>query len=166
MVELYLENVPGDTLASFTSMLRSATLGWATIMIDTTKWTTEQKEIAKREFALYKEKLRPLIAGANLYHILPRPNGKRWDGIQYHDPATDTGVVYAFRAHAEEETQTIKLRGLNPTLRYTVDCVDSSLTKEIRTGQELMKNGLSVRIADEDGSDLVFLSPLSKQQEL
>ena len=158
MVELYLENVPGETLASFTSMLRSAMLGWATIMIDTTQWTPEQREIAKREFTLYKEKLRPQIAAANLYHILPRPNGNRWDAIQYHDPATETGVAYVFRAHAKEDTQTIMLRGLNPSQRYTVDCVDGSSTRDPRTGEELMENGLTLRIADEDGSDLIFLS--------
>jgi alpha-galactosidase len=105
-------------------MLRSATLGWATIMIDTTQWTPEQREIAKREFALYKEKLRPQIAAANLYHILPRPNGKRWDGVQYHDPATGTGAIYVFRAHAKDDSQTIKLRGLDPSQRYTVGRVE------------------------------------------
>src|SRR5262249_51172754 len=66
MVELYLANMPGKTAATFTSMLRSAMLGWATIMIDTTKWSPEQHKIAKREFSTYKERLRPLIAGANL----------------------------------------------------------------------------------------------------
>jgi alpha-galactosidase len=159
MVELYLENVPGDTLESFASMLRSATLGWATIMIDTSQWSPEHKEIAKREFKIYKEKLRPLIAAANLYHILPRPAGNRWDGVQYHDSATESGVVYVFRAHADEDAQTVKLRGLSPTKRYQIDSVDGSSASATRTGQELMEKGLALRIAEDDGSDLVFLSP-------
>ena len=158
MIELYLENVPGDTSASFTSMLRSAMLGWATIMIDTTQWTPEQHEIAKREFSLYKEKLRPLIASANLYHILPRPLKKRWDGVAYFDPATGRGALYVFRSNAAESTQTIKLRGLDPLKHYQIESIDGSTTTTSKSGHELMETGLTLRIADKDGSDLLFLS--------
>ena len=158
MIELYLENVPGETDASFTSMLRSATLGWATIMIDTTRWSPEQHEIAQREFALYKERLRPLIASGNLYHILPRPKKQRWDGVQYIDPATGKGAVYVFRANSAETTQTIKLRGLSPQQRYQVESIDGSTDAKLKSGAEIMEEGLTLRIADPDGSDLVFLS--------
>ncbi len=34
---------------------------------------------------LYNENIKPLVRDADLYHILPRPDGVNWDGIQYAD---------------------------------------------------------------------------------
>ena len=73
MIELYLANVPGKTLASFTSMLRSATLGWATIMIDTTQWTPEQHKIAKRVCAIQREAETANRSRESLSHPLSPP---------------------------------------------------------------------------------------------
>lgn len=158
MIELYVENTHADTLASFKAMLRSAMLGWCTIMMDTTQWTAEQHDAAKREFVLYKQRLRPLIASADLYHVLPRPNGKRWEAFQYNDPKTGTGALYVFRAAAEQDTQTIKLRGLKPAGRYSVEAIDGSVPGDTRTGKELMEDGLTVRLGEKETSDLIFLS--------
>lgn len=77
-IELCLANVPGKMFASFTSMVLSAILRWATIMIDSTQWMPEQHEIANRKFALYKERLRPLIAAANLYPPSPQQKPLGW----------------------------------------------------------------------------------------
>lgn len=156
MIELYLANVPGDTMASFRSMLRSAMLGWATIMIDTSQWTPEQHQAAKKEFACYKNDLRPLIATGNIYHILPRPNGKRWEAFQYVNESQAGGVVFAFR-QGDAETQTIKLRGLAAKSAYSITSADGSLTKTMMTGRELMDTGLTLKITDPQGSDLIFL---------
>jgi hypothetical protein len=72
-------------------MLRSGMMGWFTIMIDTTFWSAEQHAEAVKEINLYKKELRPLIRDASLYHVSPRPDGVRWDGIQYWDPARPLG---------------------------------------------------------------------------
>ncbi len=158
MIELYLDKTRGDTLASFKAMLRSAMLGWCTIMMDTTQWTAEEHQAAKRDFALYKQRLRPLIGSADLYHVLPRPNGKRWEAFQYNDPKTGAGALYVFRAAAEQDTQTIKLRGLKPAGRYLIEAIDGSVPGVTCTGKELMEDGLTVRLGEKETSDLILVS--------
>jgi parallel beta-helix repeat protein len=49
----------------------------------------------------YKTKIRPLVSTGNLYHVLPRPDDKVWDGVEYFDPAAKKGTVYVFRPNAE-----------------------------------------------------------------
>lgn len=157
MIEGYIENRTGNTIANFKYMLRSAMLGWATIMIDTTQWSEEQHQIAKREFDLYKSELRPLIAKGDLYHILPRPVASKWDGIQYFDPKRGKGVVYVFRANSELETQTIRLRGLDAHKQYQVCGEDGSVMEGVVSGQTLISKGISVHLPEKDSSDLIFL---------
>lgn len=157
MIELYLANVPGDTLDSFKSMLRSAMLGWATIMIDTSQWTPKQHQAAKKEFVLYKERLRPFITSADLYHLTPRPNGKHWEAYQYHDSKSGAGAVFVFR-QGEKNAEAIRLKRLDPKKRYSITCVDGSAPAASMTGKELMGTGLTLKIMDSQGSDIVFLS--------
>src|SRR5437868_6671379 len=103
MLESYVEKWPTPTIENFRYMLRSGMMGWLSIMMDSTQWTEEQHRVAKEEIQLYKSALRPLIRDAELYHISPRPDGKQWDGIEYFDPRTHRGVVYAFHGSSETE---------------------------------------------------------------
>ena len=61
----------------------------------------------------YKTKIRPLVRTANLYHILPRPDDKVWDGIEYFDPGSKKGAIYIFRPGNPESRQAVKLKGLD-----------------------------------------------------
>ncbi|MDO8683685.1 MAG: alpha-galactosidase [Armatimonadota bacterium] len=157
MLEAYIRNKVGDSVANFRYMLRSAMLGWCTIMTDMSKWTPEERAAAKREFAIYKDKLRPFIASGNVYHVLPRPDGKNWDGMQYADQKGDKGVLYVFRPQSEKDTQAVILRGLNPKKRYAIEATDGSASGTY-TGEELMKSGLTVRLAEKQSSDLIFFN--------
>ena len=158
MLEAYIANHPGQTIANFRYMLRSAMMGWCTIMCDTSQWTPKQHEAAKREFKIYKERLRPSIASADLYHVLPRPDGKNWDGVQYARQRSEA-VLYVFRPQSDEETRTIKLRGLDPKVRYEIDAVDGSASGTF-AGKELMETGLAVTLPERDSSDLIFLTAI------
>ena len=60
-------------------------------------WTNEEKAALKAAATAYKTRIRPMIRNADLYHILPRPDGKNWDGIQYFDSTTRKGVLYLFK---------------------------------------------------------------------
>ena len=60
-------------------------------------WSAQQKSQIKNAVATYKEKLRPLIRNADLYHIFPRPDGIHWDGTEYYDPSAKRGVAYLFK---------------------------------------------------------------------
>jgi alpha-galactosidase len=157
MLEAYIADHRGETLHSFRYMLRSAMLGWCTIMMDTSKWTPEQRTAGKREFAFYKDRLRPLIASANVYHVLPRPDGKRWDGMQYVAPKTGKGVLFVFRPDSDQESQNVVFRGLNPKKSYQIEAADGSASGTY-SGADLMKSGLTVRLPETHSSDLVFFS--------
>ena len=161
MLESYVEKWPTPNLGNFIYMLRSGMMGWLTIMIDTTQWTPEQHAAAKEEIKLYKAKLRPLIRDANLYHIAPRPDGIHWDGIEYFDPKSNRGVVYAFRgSNNNESTHTYFLEGLHADAKYRVDFHDNTAPDQVWTGRELMDRGLRVTLARPETSELIFIELL------
>ena len=157
MLETYVEKWPTPAIDNFRYMLRSGMMGWLTIMLDTTAWTAEQHAVAKEEFQIYKTRLRPLIREAMLFHISARPDGVRWDGMEYYDPKTGKGVVYAFRGSTEaESSHTFTLQGLSPSSMYRVQFHDGSSPDRSMSGSELMRQGLTVSLAKPNSSDLIF----------
>jgi hypothetical protein len=127
-------------------------------MTDTTAWTEEQHQAAKQAFALYKDQLRPLIRDARLFHVSDRPDGVRWDGLEYWDPARDKGVLYAFRGTvANEAEHRFVLAGLDAAKRYRLHFQDGSAPDAEATGRELMGAGVTVHLREPLSSELVFL---------
>ena len=161
MLESYVEKWPTPSLDNFRYMLRSGMMGWVTVMQDTTAWSGEQHDAAKREIALYQQRLRPLIRDAELFHVAGRPDGVHWDGMEYWDPARETGAVYAFRGStADEAEHTYKLAGLKAEARYALHFEDGSQADQEATGGELMREGLLVRLGHPLSSEIVFLTEL------
>ncbi len=119
-------------------------------------WTAEEKAAVKAAVATYKARIRPLVRNADLYHILPRPDGKNWHGIQNNDPAAKKGVEYLFKTAAGIDTKTIKLRGLEPKTIYRVNFEDGTNPPGKKTGEELLQ-GLAVTLKGAPVSELVFL---------
>jgi len=119
-------------------------------------WTDEEKAAIKAAVTTYKTRIRPLVRNADLYHILPRPDGKNWDGIQYHDPAAGKGVVYLFKPSAATDTITIKMRGVEPATRYKVTFEDGSNPAAQKTGEELAQ-GFEVTLKGAPVSELVWI---------
>ncbi|MBO0910917.1 MAG: alpha-galactosidase [Acidobacteria bacterium] len=160
MLESYVEKWPTPRIENFRYMLRSGMMGWLTIMTDTSAWSAEQHAEAKREIALYKKELRPLIRDADLYHISRRPDGVHWDGIEYWDDTRQRGVIYAFRGRAPGESQhSFVLKGLNPSARYAISFHDHTSADRTNTGLELMEHGLKVNLPFETSSELIFVAP-------
>jgi hypothetical protein len=158
MMEDYVEKWPTPAPENFLYMLRSGMMGWLTIMQDTNAWSPEQHDAARKAFALYKAKLRPLIRDAQLYHISERPDGVRWDGMQYWDPKQGEGVVFAFRGTvAGESEHRFVLSGLDAAKRYKLHFEDGSAVDRTATGRELMGTGLEVHLPNPLSSELVFL---------
>ncbi len=163
MLESYVEKWSTPRPENFLYMLRSGMMGWITIMMDTTAWTPEQHEAARQAIALYKEKLRPLIRDARLYHISPRPDGVHWDGMEYWDPRRGQGVVFGFRGSiADEDEHRFVLAGLVAGARYRLHFQDGSAPDREATGRELMEQGLTVRLGAPLSSELVFLEAADK----
>jgi len=156
MLESYVEKWPTPRPENFLYMLRSGMMGWETIMQDTNAWTPEQHEAARQAFALYKQKLRPLIRDAELFHISERPDGAHWDGIEYWNRGS--GVVFAFRGTVPDEADhRFVLAGLDQHKRYRLHFQDGSSPDSIADGAELMGSGLQVHLQNPLSSELVFL---------
>jgi alpha-galactosidase len=165
MLESYDEKWPTPRPENFLYMLRSGMMGWITIMLDTTAWTPEQHDLARQAIALYKQRLRPLIRDAKLYHVSPRPDGVHWDGIEYWDPARGQGVVFAFRGTVPDEPEhRFQLSGLDPAKTYSLHFGDGSSPDREATGSELMRRGLMVNRSVPLSSELVFLSDATGQR--
>jgi alpha-galactosidase len=147
-------------------MLRSGMMGWATIMLDTTAWSAEQHDAAKRAFALYKSRLRPLIRDAQLYHVSPRPDGIHWDAIQYWNPAQKKGVVFVFRGMTPDEPEhRFTLAGLNPQAHYQLHFEDGSAPDIAASGENLLTYGVTIHLKSPLSSELVFLQETASAAE-
>jgi hypothetical protein len=162
MLESYVADRPTATLANFRYLLRSGMLGWFSLMLDTRRWTEEQRAAARAEFALYRTKLRPLIRNADLYHPSERPDGVHWDGIEYLSPELHRGVLYAFRGSAADEpVHRFHLAGLDAGARYALTFQDlSPPARRIKSGATLMQRGLEVALPAPLSSELVFIEEL------
>ncbi|MBO4548439.1 MAG: GH36 C-terminal domain-containing protein, partial [Abditibacteriota bacterium] len=113
---------------------------------------------------LYEKRLKPLIRNGDLYHILPRPDGIRWDGLEYFDPDADTGAVMLWKPSDEEgKTKTVRLRGLDPDREYRLDFEDRSGQSFRAKGAGLLEKGLAVTIQEPAGSEIVWISPADKR---
>jgi alpha-galactosidase len=119
-------------------------------------WTREERDAVSACVATYKTRIRPLVREADLYHILPRPDGRNWDGIEYHDQAAGKGVIYLFKPGGEGMTQFVRLKGLNARETYRLTFVDGSNPSSVKTGAELVTEGLPVTLGAGELSELVF----------
>ena len=110
---------------------------------------------------MYKTKLRPLIRGGELYHILPRPDGVHWDGVQYADKDADGGIkgaAFLFKPSAEAgDSVRVTFRGLDENARYTLRFEDRPEQNISVSGGELMTGGIDVTITDAVGSEIVWI---------
>lgn len=125
-------------------------------------WSAGQKAAIKRAVTTYKERLRPLVRNADLYHIFPRPDGKHWDGIEYFDPATKKGVAYLFKPENGQDTTTVKLRGLRADAVYRVTFEDGTNPPTDKTGRELAA-GIAVTLKVAPTSELMFFAEIATQ---
>lgn len=110
---------------------------------------------------MYREKIRPIQREGELYHILPRPDGKNWDGIMYADPDSINeikGVVFLFKP-SEETTDTYKvvMRGLSPDVTYQLTFEDRTEQNCIVKGSDLMTKGIDVYIKS-IGSEIIWIT--------
>ena len=139
-------------------MLRSGMMGWLTVMQDTNAWTPEEHAAAKQEFALYKEKLRPLIRDADLYHISARPDGVHWDGIEYFDAAARNGRGVCFpRLCTGRQGAHLSAPWAPAGPAIPSAFPDGSSSDRTESGHELMSKGLSMALSVPNSSELVFM---------
>jgi hypothetical protein len=160
MLESYVEQVPTPNINNFLYMLRSGMMGWTSVMLDTTAWSEQQRDVARHAFALYKAQLRPLIRDASLYHVSDRPDGVHWDAMELWDPKRATGVLFAFRGTVlDEPRHSFRLAGLRDDSQYQIHFEDGSSPDEVVSGQQLRLQGISIHLEDPLSSELIFIRP-------
>jgi hypothetical protein len=163
MLESYVADWPTPRLESFRYLLRSGMLGWFSLMLDTRRWTPEQRADARVQFALYRSTLRPLIREADLYHVSDRPDGVHWDGIEYYSTALGRGALFVFRGSgADEPSHRFPLRGLAPARRYRLHFHDlGPAADRTEAGAALMGPGLLVSLPLPLTSELICIEPVT-----
>ena len=119
-------------------------------------WTADEKQAIRAAVATYKAKIRPLVRSGNLYHIFPRPDDRGWDGIEYYDPATGRGVVYIFKPDSPNDSQAIRLKGLEAKQTYRLIFEDGSNSNQVKDGAELLGKGIDVTLKGKFVSELMF----------
>jgi len=107
-------------------------------------WAFDTPEY-RRYIALYKERQRPILRGANVYHILPMADGVHWDGLQFYNSDIKRGSVFLFKPGTDvPPNEAIRLKGLNPRGVYTLTFEERTGLNCVRTGSQLMANGIYV----------------------
>ncbi len=120
-------------------------------------WTAAERAAVRQCVATYKQRIRPLIRTADLYHILPRPDGRQWDGMQYYDPQTGRGAVFLFKPSREPDAQIIRLKGLDPARTYRLEFDDGTHPSHTQSGADLMNAGVPVSLPGAEVSELIFV---------
>jgi hypothetical protein len=112
----------------------------------------------KKEFTLYNARQAPILRGADIYHILPMPNGRDWDGLEYFNTEIAKGSLFLFKPAAEGgDAHTIKLKGLNRATIYTLTFEDRPEQTVKKTGAELMDAGLPITLTGPHVSEIVWI---------
>lgn len=128
--------------------VRTAMLG-AMMVQNVGSWLSD---VEKREliegWELYKTKQRQILRGADVYHILPMPDGKNWDGMQFYNDEIEQGSVFLFRdknvGGTDGSSKNIKLQGLEENATYTLTFQDRTAQNTTMTGKQLMESGITV----------------------
>jgi hypothetical protein len=116
----------------------------------------EPSDIYRQHVELYKTRQRPILRGADVYHILPMPDGVNWDGMQFYNTELDKGSAVLFRPSDEApESMVIKLKGLAPEKTYALSFQDRPNLDCRMTGAALMEDGVNVT-----GMDSIYASEI------
>lgn len=130
-------------------------VSWQLAPMSSATWTPEQKASAREAMKTFKDWIRPIARECRVYHVLPRPDGRRWDGMFYWSTALGKGSLFVFRPDSSGGRQTIRLRGLDSATRYRVSGDDGSVEAQVASGSDLMGTGLEVRLPAKFTSDLI-----------
>jgi alpha-galactosidase len=122
-------------------------------------WSPELRERARQQVALYKG-LRPLICGADVYHLTAPPaheNPTNWMALQYVSLDRRRSAVLTYRLGKSRERQVFKLRGLDSERLYQVRLEGREVG--VLTGRHLAEVGVAVHLEDEWRSAILEAGP-------
>lgn len=118
--------------------------------------------VYRQHIMLYKTRQRPILRGADVYHILPMADGINWDGLEYFNTRINKGSVFLFKPSAKAvdgNSKVIKLKGLDRKKRYTLTFQDRTTLNCTKTGQELMDAGITVTaMTGDNASEIIWIN--------
>lgn len=120
------------------------------------RWSDEERQELARAISEYK-RLRPLLAGRR--YLLTGPWHQGWDVWQLGNPADGRFAVLAFRDADRTEEVRVRLRGLDGRTLYRLEWSDAVGNPQA-SGQELMDDGLAIRLPTPAASVIVWGSLL------
>ena len=135
-VQLKSDLGPATTAFDLRTDMMGAILTWAV-----------DNPIYREHIALYKTRQRPILRGADVYHILPMADGTNWDGLEYFNTGLNKGSVFLFKPStraADGDSKVIKLKGLERAASYALTFQDRTNLNCTMTGAQLMDNGIAV----------------------
>jgi hypothetical protein len=150
-VQLKSDLGPAATPYEMRTHMLGAILSWAT-----------DNPTYRKHIALYKSRQRPILRGANVYHILPMADGVNWDGLQYFNPDLNQGSVFLFKPSAKAadgDSKVIKLKGLNRRGVYRFTFQDRTNLNCTATGTKAMDEGILVSgMTGDRASEIIWVS--------
>ncbi|RPI25272.1 MAG: alpha-galactosidase [Acidobacteria bacterium] len=116
---------------------------------DVSKMSAEEKKTVIAGARLYKERLRPLVLGGDLYR-LQSPYERPQAALSYVSPDRTRAVVFIYRL-GEEAFPPVKPRGLDPAKKYRVREINLpegarsrlSINDQVVDGATLMEHGFA-----------------------
>jgi len=149
-VQLKSDLGPDDTAYNLRTDMLGAILTWS-----------GNNEIYRKHIALYKTKQRPILRGADVYHILPIPDGINWDGLQFYNTSIKKGSVFLFKPSVnavDGDSKIIRLKGLERDSLYKLTFQDRTELNCTLTGAQLMDQGINVTDMDGDNaSEIIWI---------
>ncbi len=124
--------------------VRTAMMGAMMVQNVSNRLNSQELSALKEGWKLYKEKQRPILKGADVYHVLPMPTGNTIDGVEYYNNGIEQGSLFLFRDKAGETSTNIKLKGLEKEGTYKLTFEDRTNLNCTKTGSELMSAGITV----------------------
>ena len=153
-VQLKSDLGPATTAFDLRTDMLGAILTWAA-----------DNAVYRQHISLYKTKQRPILRGADVYHILPMADGVNWDGLEYFNAALRKGSVFLFKPSAKAldgNSKVIKLKGLNRAARYALTFQDRTSLNCVMTGAQLMDTGIAVTgMAGDRASEIIWIERLA-----
>ncbi len=169
----YLNAFPANTMISWTGYYDNrgvkpelefrfdvAMSGVLGIGNDITKWTKEEKEIAKRKVAEYKS-IRETVHNGNLYRLSSPFTSNRCI-LQYNDKETDANrsVIIFYQLETQlkgssaypHQNKFVRLKGLNPESLYQINGENAYIT-----GADLMNIGIAYPLSKSYTSKILVI---------
>jgi len=116
--------------------------------------------IYKESIRLYKTKQRPILRNGSVFHILPVPDMYNWDGLQFFNDDINKGSVILFKPAADApDSKVIKLKGLDPSVMYTLAFQDRIKQNCVMMGKDLMETGVNVTgMTGDYASEIIWIN--------